>query len=125
MKHIIFFLTTAFLLTCISTPAFSEHSTVLVNGVFKSQSLSGSIRVGSVDGSLIKGVLVEEMTPNWKTVVTSTNTDEKGHFSIPNQASENIHYLRLSFYGCHTTYVKVRITRWTRKKELTFFMHNE
>jgi len=124
MKRIIFFIMTTFLLICVSTPAFSDHSVVQYDWVFKSQSLSGTIRISPSDDSL-NGVLVEEMTPNWKTVVSSTKTNEKGHFSIPSQASKNIHYLRLSLFGCHTTYAKVRITRWTRKKELTFFIQNE
>ena len=124
MKRIIFFITTAFLLICSPIPAFSDHSTVQYDRIFKSQSLSGTIRISATNDSL-NGVLIEEMTTDWKDVVSSARTDEKGHFSIPNQAREGIHYLRLSFYGCHTTYVKVRITRWTRTKELTFFMQNE
>jgi hypothetical protein len=124
MKRLIFFATTAFLLICSPTPAFSDHSTVQFERVFKSQSLSGTIQI-SATNNLLNGVLVEEMTPNWKTVISSTKTEEKGHFSIPSKAGKNIHYLRLSFYGCHTTYVRVRITRWTRIKKLTFFMQNE
>jgi len=124
LRRTILFTMTMFLWICSSVPAFSDVSSVEYDWVFKSQSLSGTIRIGG-SGDSLKGALVEEMTPNRKTVVSSTKTDEKGHFSIPSQASKNIHYLRLSFYGCHTTYVKVRITRWTRKKELTFLMQNE
>ena len=124
MKRLALFIMTIFLLICSSIPAFSDHSAVQYDWIFKSQSLSGIIRIHPSEDSL-NGVLVEEMTPNWKTVVSSTKTDEKGHFSIPSQASKNLHYLRLSFFGCHTTYAKVRITRWTRKRELTFFIQNE
>ena len=134
MKRIFLYLTTVFLVVCSPIPAKSNETTVQYDWVFKSQSLSGTIRVGcgncmkgasiNETSTVLKGALIEEMTTGWKAVISSTRTDEKGHFSIPSQASKNIHYLRLSFYGCHTTYVKVRITRWTRKKELTFFIQN-
>ncbi|MGA3370514.1 MAG: hypothetical protein ABSC48_02010 [Terracidiphilus sp.] len=134
MKRILLYLTTAFLVVCSPISANSNEETVHYDWVFKSQSLSGTIRVGcgdcikgaSIDetSTILKGALVEEMTTDWKTVLSTTRTDENGHFSIPNPASKNLHYLRLSFYGCHTTYVKVRITRWTRKKEVTLFIQN-
>jgi hypothetical protein len=125
---------TAFLLICSAIPANANEETVQYNQVFKSQSLAGIVRVGcgnymkgaSIDetSTVLKGALVEEMTTGWKSIIFSTRTDANGHFSIPNPADKNLHYLRLSFYGCHTTYVKVRITRWTRKTELTLFIQN-
>ncbi len=125
MKHIFLYLMTAFLLVCSPIPVKTDESTVHYDWVFKSQSLSGTIRVGGKEMStILKGALVDEMTTDWKAVLSSARTDENGHFSFPNSLNKKLHYLRVSYYGCHTTYVKVRITRWTRKKELTFFIQN-
>jgi hypothetical protein len=120
MKRIILLLTIAFMLVNTPTPAFSQFD-VTYDWVFKSQSLAGTIRI-KLTNEALSGVLVEEMTPNWKTVISSTRTDEKGHFSIPNPASKNLHYLRLSGDGLCTTNVTVRISKWARKKELTLFI---
>jgi hypothetical protein len=131
MKRIILLMTMAFLLVNIPTPALSQY-TVQYEKVFKSQSLSGTIWAGcggclkgaflDETSSVLKGALVEEMTPNWKAVVSSTRTDVNGHFSLPTSAGNNLYFLRLSTYGCNTTYVKVKISSRAGKKELVFFL---
>jgi hypothetical protein len=131
MKRTILLLTLPFLLFCSPSPAIPQFS-VQYEKAFKAQRLSGTIRAGcsgclrgaSLDetSSVVNGVLVEEMTPDWKAVVSSTRTDVNGHFLFPTPADKNLHFLRLSAYGLRTTYVKVRISRWARKRELTLFL---
>jgi hypothetical protein len=86
----------------------------------KVQSLSGRVRLGdSPEG--VKGVLVEDCTPDWKAVKISTYTDENGYFSFPNASKKQMHYLRLSFHGAHTLLIKVRIDR-SGHKELSLVL---
>ena len=74
----------------------------------KVQSLSGRVQLGdSPEG--VKGVLVEDCTPDWKAVKFLTYTDENGHFSFPDASKKQMHYLRLSFHGAHTLLIKVKI----------------
>ncbi len=118
MKRGILLFTMGILLIANPISAHSQFS-VQYEKVFKSRTLSGTIWVYPTRDVAATGVLVEDMTPNWKNVVSSTRTDEKGHFSFPASASKNLHYLRLSAYGLRITFVKVRVSRWPSKKELS------
>jgi len=120
MKRAVLLLWMAFLLA--ASPA-TTHAQLAVEyaRVFKSKSLSGTIRIKLTNESL-NAVLVEEMMPNWRTVVSSTRTDVNGHFLIPTSYGKSLHYLRLSGNGLSTTGVTVRISKWAKKKELTLFI---
>jgi hypothetical protein len=121
MKYSILLLAMALILGINPTLALSQFS-VQYEKVFKSRTLSGTIWVNSTEAVVATDVLVEDMTPNWKTMISSTRTDEKGHFTFPSMASKNLHYLRLSANGFRITSMKVKITRWARKKELSLFI---
>ena len=132
MKRHILLMTTAFFLAVSPTVALSQYETVQYEKVFKSKSLSGIVGAGCATclkgaspdemSRVVKGVLVEEMTSNWGAVLSSTRTDENGHFSIHASAGKNLHYLRLSASGFNPTFVKVKVSTWARKRELTFLL---
>jgi len=116
MKKLVLFVTISIVSAACSIPALAQFD-VRYEKVFWSKTLSGKTCVGSNEGDSLKGVLVEDMSSNWKTVENSTKTDENGHFSFQS-ARNGIHYLRLSAYGLSTTYIKVRISSWAKKEEL-------
>jgi hypothetical protein len=78
------------------------------------QMLAGTVRVGDGGGGA-KGVLVERCTRDWKVVVSSTTTDEDGHFEFPG-IGQGTRYLRFSAAGVITTLLKVRISKWAPKE---------
>jgi len=120
MKHC-FLVMTATVLSLAANP-ISAHSqfSVQYERVFQSRSFSGTISVGSIKNNAPKanGVLVEDMSEGWKTVIASTVTDESGHFSFA-PTSKGVHYLRLSAKGFRITRMKVRISKWARKRDLS------
>ncbi len=97
--------------------AFSQTEIIVREKPLESRTLAGTVQLGdSPEG--VKGVLVEWCSPDWKTVKTSTRTDEKGRFSFGKASMKELHYLRFSFPGTHTLQVKITITR-SGPKELT------
>lgn len=97
--------------------AFCQTEIIVREKPLESRALGGKVQLGdSPEG--VKGVLVEWCSPDWKTVKTSTRTDEKGRFSFPKASEKELHYLRFSLPGAHTLQVKVKIVR-SGRKELT------
>lgn len=71
-------------------------------------------------GAPASGVKVELCSPGWKTVLASTNTDEKGYFSLRKPATGKLFYLRLSAKGLDTYEIRVRIKK--EAQELTIHL---
>jgi hypothetical protein len=59
----------------------------------------------------IRDVTVELCSSDWKTVLTSTKTDENGHFSLEKPAIGKLFYLRLSAPGMDIYQLRVRIKK--------------
>lgn len=94
--------------------ALCQNEVIQREKPMKVQSLSGRVQLGdSPEG--VKGVLVEDCTPDWKAVKSSTYTDEHGHFNFPDASEKQMHYLRLSLHGAHTLLIKVKIDRSGQK----------
>jgi hypothetical protein len=117
IKHIIFLSTVVLLMNACPPNVHSQYS-VEYQKTFRVRSLSGIVLCGPDKGSPVKDVLVEETSPDWKTVVSSTRTDESGHFIIPTSNGKSLHYLRFSAYGFLITKVRARVSIWANRKEL-------
>lgn len=113
----------ALVISCCSVPGNSQIE-ILHEKPFKAQSLSGVVRLGPPPGVVADGVLVEECSSDWKTVMASTRTDGNGHFSLANSKSKGLHYLRLSGHDLQRTCVKVRISKLAHKKELILTIYD-
>jgi hypothetical protein len=88
------------------------HSTMLVvqKEISLSRSLTGHAVVRGTNMSAT-GVKVELCDANWRTVLASTTTDEKGYFSLEKAATGNFFYLRLSAPGMDIYELRVRIEK--------------
>jgi hypothetical protein len=87
--------------------------TVQFERVFKSRSLNGIIRI-HWNQSPISAVIIEDCTPGWKGVSSSTVFDANGRFTLQS-SKDRIHYLRLTSPGFNITLVKIQVTRWSRR----------
>jgi hypothetical protein len=88
------------------------HSTTLVvqKKISVSRTLSGHADVGLTNAPA-SGVMVELCSSDWKTVLASTKTDEKGHFSLEKPATGKLFYIRLSAPGVDIYQLRVRINK--------------
>jgi len=59
----------------------------------------------------VNGVTVELCSPGWKKVITSTKTDDRGHFSLKQVANSKLSYLRVSAPGMNIYQLRVRINK--------------
>jgi hypothetical protein len=62
-------------------------------------------------GSPLTNVLVQEFSPDWKTVLRTSATDEHGRFSLANVQSRKIYCLQLSTPGFDPLRLRVRVDR--------------
>jgi len=92
--------------------AGTVHSTELVvqKKISVSRTLSGHADVGLTNAPA-SGVMVELCSSDWKTVLASTKTDEKGHFSLERPATGKLFYIRLSAPGLDIYQLRVRINK--------------
>jgi hypothetical protein len=82
-----------------------------------SRALAGHVLVRGTDEPA-SGVTVELCSSDWKTVLTSTKTDEKGHFSLEPPATGKLFYIRVSAPGMDIYELRVRIDKHATR-ELT------
>jgi len=75
-----------------------------------SRELAGHVLVKGTDAPA-GSVLVELCSPGWKTVLASTTTDEKGHFSLEKPASGRLFYVRVSAPGMDIYELRIRIDK--------------
>lgn len=85
-----------------------------------SRALAGHVLVWGTDEPA-SGVTVEICSPDWKTVFTSTKTDEKGHFSLERPAMRKLFYIRVSAPGMNIYELRVRIDKHA-SQELTIHL---
>lgn len=87
------------------------HATELVTQkeISVSRALAGHVLVWGTEPA--SGVTVELCSSDWKTVITSTKTDEKGHFSLERPATGKLFYIRVSAPGMNIYELRVRIDK--------------
>ncbi len=90
----------------------SGHSTMLVvqKEISVSRALVGHVLVRGIDKPA-GGVKVELCGPDWKTVLTSTSTDENGYFSLEEPTTGKLFYIRVSAPGMDIYELRVRIKK--------------
>jgi hypothetical protein len=90
----------------------SAHATmrVIQKKVSVSRSLAGHVRVRGTEAPA-SGVRVDLCSPEWKTVLASTMTDEKGYFALQKPAAGTLFYIRLSAPGMDIYELRVRIEK--------------
>lgn len=85
-----------------------------------SHALAGRVLVWGTDEPE-SGVTVELCGADWKTVLKSTKTDEKGHFSLEPPAKGKLFYIRVSAPGMNIYELRVRIDKHATQ-ELTIHL---
>jgi hypothetical protein len=75
-----------------------------------SRALAGHVLVRGTDEPA-DGVTVELCSPDWKEVLTSTKTDQKGHFSLEQPATGKLFYVRASAPGMDIYELRVRLKK--------------
>jgi hypothetical protein len=100
------------------------HSTMTVvqKQMSVSRTLAGHVEIGETNVPAI-GVTVELCSSNWKTVLASTKTDEKGYFLLEKAAPRKLFYIRLSAPGLNIYQLRVRIEK-RAAPELTIHLSN-
>jgi hypothetical protein len=101
------------LLLGIAFVALCGNATELVvqNEVSVSRALAGQVAVLGT-GEPANGVTVDLCTPDWKSVIASTRTDDKGHFSLEQAGNTKLFYLRVSAPGMDIYQLRVRIDKY-------------
>jgi hypothetical protein len=107
-----------FVLFAFGAPFAYPQSSVVYEKELKSTSLSGTVYLENASREGLKGILIEECSSDWKSVKQAIHTNEKGHFAFADHSDRGLHYVRLSAPGFRQTFFKVRITMWTKKKQL-------
>lgn len=82
-----------------------------------SRALAGQVLVKGTDEPA-DGVTVELRSSDWKTVLTSTKTDAKGHFSLQPPKTGKLFYIRMSAPGMDIYELRVRVNKHSAQ-ELT------
>jgi hypothetical protein len=98
------------------------HSTIRVvqKEISVSRALAGHVLVQGTNEPA-NGVTIELCSSDWKSVVTSTKTDEKGHFSLEQPATGKLFYIRVSAPGMDIYELRVRINK-RAAQELTIHL---
>ena len=110
------------LLAVLIFPVGTVHATELVTQkeISVSRALAGHVLVSGTDEPA-SGVTIELCSSDWKTVLTSTKTDEKGHFSLEQPATGKLFYIRVSAPAMNIYELRVRI-RKQAAQELTIHL---
>jgi hypothetical protein len=100
------------------------HSTMTVaqKQISVSRALAGRALIGGTNVPA-NGVTVELCSSNWKTVLASTKTDDRGSFSLEKPANGKLFYIRLSAPGLDIYQLRVRIEKHAAP-ELTIHLSN-
>jgi 5-hydroxyisourate hydrolase-like protein (transthyretin family) len=93
---------------------------VMQEKISVSRALAGHVLVRGTDEPA-RGVTVELCSPDWQTVLASTKTDERGHFSLEKPAEGKLSYVRVSGPGMDIYELRVRINKHAAQ-ELTIHL---
>ena len=100
--------------------AFGQSSTIVQKRISVSSGLTGHADFGAPDAPA-KGVTVEICSPDWQTVLATTETDGNGYFSLRKPPTGSLFYLRLSAAGVNPYKLRVRIKE-TARRDLTIHL---
>ena len=106
------------LLLAVGTGYATER--VMQKKISVSRALAGHVLVRGTDEPA-SGVTVELCSSDWKTVITSTKTDEKGRFSLERPATGKLFYIGVSAPGMDIYELRVRIDKHATQ-ELTIHL---
>lgn len=105
---------TAFFLFLVPVSLDAQYS-VQIKNVQSARSLAGVVVDPS--GAPIPGVLVEEVSPDWKGSLRSTKTDANGSFEFDPVKGRRLYYFQLRQDGFNPLLVRVKVDR-RRGKDL-------
>jgi len=97
-----------FLLT--AERGYAQSALIVQEKVSISSVLAGHVNVGLANEPA-KGVTVDLCSQDWKTVITSTKTDEHGYFSLGKPATGELFYIRLSAPGINPYELRVCVKK--------------
>ena len=66
-------------------------------------------------GAGLSGVRVEERSGDWKTVLRSTKTDDKGRFHFSNSGNKSVYYLQFSRFGFNWLRLKLQLDKTVKR----------
>lgn len=96
-------------LLCLPLNVNAQYQVIEMADVQLVGSLSGLVQDPA--GSPMEDVLVQEFSPDWKTVLLTSRTDAHGRFSLAALQGRKIHCLQLSTPGFDPLRVRVRVDR--------------
>ena len=94
------------LLVLTALVANAQSALVVQERVAVSRALAGHVDVG-ITKVPAKGVTGEMCSPDWKTILASTKTDETGHFSLERPRTGKLFYVKLSAPGVNPNQLRV------------------
>lgn len=100
------------LLLAVGTGYSTER--VMQKKISVSRALAGHVLVWGTEP--VSGVTVELCSSDWKTVIMSTKTDEKGYFSLERPATGRLFYIRVSAPGMDIYELRVRIDKQANRE---------
>jgi len=96
-------------LLCFPFEIRGQYRVIELADVQLAKSLSAVVR--DPTGSPLTKVLVEEFSPDWKTLLRTTATDNHGRFSLATGQGRNIYCLQLSSPGFDPLRVRIQVDR--------------
>lgn len=92
----------------VGTPQATEI--VVQRQISISRALAGDVLVRGT-GEPANGVTVELCASDWQTVLATTKTDEKGHFSLEQPKAGKLFHIRVSAPGMDIYELRVRVKK--------------
>jgi len=96
-------------LLCLPTESHAQYQIIELADVQLVKSLSAVVQDPS--GSPLTNVLVQEFSPDWKTVLRTSATDNHGRFTLASVQDRKIHCLQLSTPGFDPLRLRVQVDR--------------
>jgi hypothetical protein len=96
-------------LLCSPLKINAQYQTIELADVQLVKSLSAVVQ--DPVGSRLTNVLVQEFSPDWKTVLRTSATDDHGTFSLANVQGRKIYCLQLSTPGFDPLRLRVQVNR--------------
>ena len=94
-------------LCCIPLGVDAQYQIVELGDVQLAKSLSAAVQDPS--GSPVPKALVEEFSPDWKTVLRSSSTNAEGRFSFAPVQGRKIYFLQISAPGFDPLRVRIHV----------------
>jgi hypothetical protein len=98
---------TCLFLFCFGAPA--QQEIVVIEKLQLANSVAGV--VGDPSGAPLSGVLVEEYSEDWKTVLRSTETDNKGRFSFSPAPRRTLYHLQFGRPGFNWLRITLKLDK--------------